>query len=170
MRGGWNPQSLLSIPRDSSPDCCRAGEKRRYAWGRGNWNPEAVWWFPGRLWAWSLWGLRKKRNKRKRVRHLIGALGNHTCPFPVRVLSSVRNPYKYFCIPSSTQLQTAGEQSVSFHLLHPLCVCLHQGIAHDKLTSCLWRDWSTPMLGEPSQPVGTRHTSTETRNPPVGNT
>ena len=101
MRGGWNPQSLLSIPGDSSPDCCRAGEKRRYAWGRGNWNPEAVWWFPGRLWAWSLWGLRKKKNKRKQVRHLIRALGNHTCPFPVRVLSSVKNSYKYFCIPSS---------------------------------------------------------------------
>lgn len=72
--------------------------------------------------------------------------------------------------PLPTQLQGAGEQSVSFHLLHPRYVYLQQGIAHDKLTSCLWRDWSTPMLGEPSQPVGITHASRETRNPPVGNT
>lgn len=93
--------------------------------------------------------------------HILSLLG--FCP-PSRILTNT------FASPLPTQLQAAGEQSVSFHLQHPRYVCLQQGFAHDKLTSCLWRDWSIPMLGEPSQPVGTTHASRETRTPPVGNT
>lgn len=52
---------------------------------------------PEAFWAWE----KRKTNKRKQVRRLIRALGNHTCPFPVKVLSSVKNSYKYFLIPSS---------------------------------------------------------------------
>ena len=79
---------------------------------------------------------RKEKQTYKQARHLPGALGNHTCHFPLG-LCPLSGILTNICISLFQLNCKLLKNSFSFHLLHPQYVCPQQGIAHNKFTSCV---------------------------------